>query len=73
MFVKISADKEFRTKNELQTPVHYAARSDACQSLRALIEADCEYKEVRDFKGRTPLHVAAELGNIFFHLIVLNL
>ena len=56
------ADKEARTKGEKQTPVHFAARNDACNSLRALIRAGCEYKNVRDYKGRTPIHVAAELG-----------
>ena len=58
----ISADKEAITKGEHQTPVHFAARNDACGSLKALIRAGCEYKLVRDYKGRTPLHVAAELG-----------
>ena len=47
---------------EGQTPVHYAAKTDACQSLKALIKKGCEYKTVRDHKGRTPIHVAAELG-----------
>ena len=58
----VSAKKEARTKEEWQTPVHFAARNDACSSLKALIKFDCNYKEVRDYKGRTPLHVAAELG-----------
>ena len=31
-------------------------------SLKALVKERCEYKDVRDFKGRTPLHLAAELG-----------
>lgn len=56
------ANKEAVTKGENQTPVHFAARNDACNSLRALIRAGCEYKLVRDYKGRTPLHLAAELG-----------
>ena len=61
-----SANKEARTKGELQTPAHFAARTDACLSLKALIKCGCNYKEVRDYKGRTPLHVAAELGTVIF-------
>lgn len=60
--ILLTANKEARTNDELQTPVHFAARNDACQSLKALIKAGCEYKNVRDYKSRTPLHVAAELG-----------
>ena len=56
------ANKEALTKGELQTPVHFAARNDACLSLKALIKKGCLYKDVRDHKLRTPLHVAAELG-----------
>ena len=46
----------------MQTPLHYAAKNDACFSLKALIKAECDYKNVRDYKGRTPIHLAAELG-----------
>ena len=56
------ADKEALTKGEEQTPVFYAAKSDATNSLKALIKKQCKYKLVRDYKGRTPIHVAAELG-----------
>jgi len=56
------ANKECRTDGENQTPVHFAARNDACSSLNILIKAGCEYKEIVDYKGRTPLHVAAQLG-----------
>lgn len=59
-----AADKEAGTKGEKQTPVHYAAKNDACLSLKVLIKAQCRYKTVRDYKGRTPLHLAAELGII---------
>ena len=58
----LSADKEAKTKGENQTPVHFAARNDACQSLKRLVKAGCKYKDERDYKGRTPLHLAAELG-----------
>ena len=59
-----AANKEAQTAGELQTPVHFAARNDACSSLKMLIKKKCEYKDVRDYKGRTPLHVAAELGKM---------
>ena len=60
--ILLAADKEAKTKGENQTSVHFAARNDACQSLKALIKAGCKYKDERDYKGRTPLHLAAELG-----------
>ena len=56
------ADKEALTKGEHQTAVHYAAKTDSCASLKALIKKGCEYDKCRDYKGRTPLHLAAELG-----------
>ena len=62
IFSYISANKEARTKGELQTPVHYAAKNDATSALKMLIKMKCEYKAVLDYKGRSPLHVAAELG-----------
>ncbi|KAF6029536.1 hypothetical protein EB796_012105 [Bugula neritina] len=55
------ADKEARTKGELQTPLFYAARNDATMALAALIKCECEYKHISDYKGRTPIYVAAEL------------
>jgi ankyrin repeat protein len=58
----LTANIEQRTKGEEQTPVHFAARNDACQSLKALVKGGAKYKDVRDYKGRTPLHLAAELG-----------
>ena len=56
------ANKEARTRGENQTPVHYAAKNDATSALKMLIKMKCEYRVVEDYKGRTPLHVAAELG-----------
>ncbi|XP_071485683.1 uncharacterized protein [Diadema antillarum] len=54
------ADIEYATKGENQTPLHYAARNDACKTLRALIKRGATLRS-RDYKGRTPLQVAAEL------------
>lgn len=61
------ADVNARTKDEDQTPVHFAAKNDACESLKALLSRNCEFdSEVRDYKNRTPLNLAAELGKILF-------
>ncbi|XP_072170582.1 uncharacterized protein [Diadema setosum] len=53
------ADIEYATKGENQTPLHYAARNDACKTLRALVKRGA-FLQARDYKGRTPLQVAAE-------------
>jgi len=57
-----TANKEAETFGEKQTPVHYAAKNDATESLKALVKRKCRYKNVMDYKDRTPLHLAAELG-----------
>ena len=57
-----AANREAQTNGELQTPVHYAAKNDASSALKMLIKMKCEYRVILDYKGRTPLHVAAELG-----------
>lgn len=63
-FIFFKADKEAKTDEENQTPVFYAAKNDAVMSLKALIKQGCKFMREKDFKGRTPIHVAAELGNI---------
>ena len=50
------------TYGELHTPVFFAAKYDSCKALEELISAGGEYKMIRDYKGRTPIHVAAESG-----------
>lgn len=68
-FFLFTADRE-SLSNEKQTPVHYAAKNDACNSLKMLIKMKCKYDNVLDYKGRTPLFVAAELGiNMIFFII----
>ena len=57
-----TASKEAHTTEQLQTAVHFAAKNDAVHSLKALIKMGCKYEDIRDYKMRTPLHVAAELG-----------
>ncbi|CAG5133070.1 unnamed protein product, partial [Candidula unifasciata] len=62
MLIENNADKEATTVDENQTPVFYAAKTDAVQALKALIlKHGCLYKTIVDYKGRTPIHVAAEL------------
>ena len=69
----MTANIEAKTLGEEQTPAHYAAKNDACGSLKLLVKEGCEYKHVRDSKGRTPLHLAAELGecNSFVTLVAI--
>lgn len=62
LLIDNKADVNARTKDEDQTPVHFAAKNDACESLKALLSRNCEFdSEVRDYKNRTPLNLAAEL------------
>jgi ankyrin repeat protein len=51
------------TKGEMQTPVHYAAKNDAGKALKILLKLGGSM-EGRDYKNRTPLQIAAELGMI---------
>ena len=54
---------EFVTFYMLQTPLHYAARYDSPSSVKKLADMGCEL-EARDYRGRTPLLLAAELGRV---------
>ncbi|XP_065843488.1 transient receptor potential cation channel subfamily V member 5-like isoform X2 [Oscarella lobularis] len=58
--VESGADSNVLTYGERQSPLHYAARSDAVESIVILLQAKC-YIEARDYRGRTPLQVAADL------------
>ena len=55
------ADVKACTKGENQTAVHYAAKNDADNALKMLIKLGADVN-CRDYKQRTPLQVAAELG-----------
>lgn len=48
-----------KTKGELQTPMHYAAKNNAAASLKAMLRLGAHIND-RDYKRRTPLFVAAE-------------
>ena len=54
---------ESRTFYMLQTPLHYAARYDSPASVKKLVEMGARL-ESRDYRGRTPLLLAAELGRM---------
>ena len=58
--VLFAAVLESLTFEENQTPLHFAARNDSSNALVKLIKCRADI-EARDYKMRTPLHVAAEL------------
>ena len=60
------------TKDERQTPLHYAAKNNSVGALKVLIKLGASMND-RDHRLRTPLHLAAENGkekheNIFIHI-----
>ena len=55
------AKTDAKTFGEDQTPIHYAAKNDAVNSLKVLVKLGSNLN-CRDFKKRTPLQLAAELG-----------
>lgn len=50
------ADIGITTFEELQTPIHFAAKNDACQALKLLINYGASIN-CRDYQNRTPLQV----------------
>ena len=50
------ANVNIRTAGEEQTPIHFAAKNDACKSLKALIAYGVDVG-CRDYQERTPLQV----------------
>ncbi|XP_070697055.1 transient receptor potential channel pyrexia isoform X2 [Pempheris klunzingeri] len=54
------ADLEARTLLDQQTPLHYAAKNDAVQSIKLLLQAGASIS-CPDYKLRTPLQLAANL------------
>ena len=54
--VKHKADIDITTFGELQMPIHYAAKNDACRSLQMLLGYGANI-DSRDSKNRTPLQV----------------
>ena len=56
-----------KTKGELQSPIHYAAKYNAEDVIPVLMELGAALGD-RDYKERTPMQLAAETGIIFFIL-----
>ncbi|XP_046853071.1 transient receptor potential cation channel subfamily V member 3-like [Xenia sp. Carnegie-2017] len=56
-----NANINIATFNELQTPIHYAAKNGACRSLKMLLAYDADIIS-KDSKNRTPLQLAAEMN-----------
>lgn len=50
------ADIDITTLGELQTPIHFAAKNDACQALKLLIDCGANVN-CRDYQNRTPIQV----------------
>ena len=50
------ADIDIKTSGEEQTPIHYAAKNDALNSIKMLLGYGANI-DARDGKNRTPLQV----------------
>ena len=50
-----------QTKGELQSPLHYAAKNNAVETIGVLLDLGAKLTD-RDYKERTPLLLAAETG-----------
>ena len=63
------ANPSAKTFGENQMVIHYAAKYNAVPTLKILIEHRVDYN-VKDYKGRTPLFLSAEMGKLTFHFSV---
>lgn len=45
----------------MQTPLHFAAKNDATEAVRILLQKGADIA-ARDYKQRTPLQLAVNLG-----------
>ena len=72
VLLKTGASVSSVTLGELQSPLHYAARHDAAEVIDMLVEHGAEVNPV-DYKGRTPLLLAAELDRSVAALKLLDL
>jgi ankyrin repeat protein len=59
LLIESGAKPELMTKGSCFTPLHCASMGDAPNAIQVLIEAESD-KEARDYRGRTPLLIAAE-------------
>ena len=58
--VKRGGDTKAVTHGEMQSAIHHAARNDSGNACNALVECGANI-EARDYRGRTPLLLAADL------------
>ena len=69
--IENGADIDLTTNGEKQTPLHFAAKNEAPQSVKILLAYGAEL-EVRDYKQRTPLQVGSFLLYavlLFYHFL----
>lgn len=57
----LTARKNARTQEERQTPIHYASKNNAVESIKVLLNYGANIND-RDYRARTPLYLAAENG-----------
>ena len=60
--IENGADIHAKTKDELQTPLHFAARNEAWQCVSILLAYGAIFED-RDYKLRTPLQVFRHADN----------
>ena len=61
VLIEHGADTEIVTNGACLTPLHCAAMGDAPAAIQAIIEAGGN-REKMDYRGRTPLLIAAEFN-----------
>ncbi|XP_021464062.1 transient receptor potential cation channel subfamily V member 5 isoform X1 [Oncorhynchus mykiss] len=59
------ADIGAQTNMDHQTPLHYAAKNDAVGAVKVLLQYGADIS-ARDYKRRTPLQLAANLGSYLY-------
>ena len=64
LFLFVLADIEAETFGEKQTPIHYAAKNNAVESLKTLLKFNANIND-RDYRNRTPIFIAAETGILY--------
>ena len=64
-FIFFLAHIHCKTNGELQSAIHYAAKYNAVGSLKVLLQNKARMNDL-DYKQRTPLFLAAEMGKSIF-------
>ena len=54
--IESGADTDSKTYGDEQTPIHFAAKNDAVDSLKILLDYGANMED-KDYKQRTPLQV----------------